>query len=831
MSNPKEALETELCSAARAGDEETVKKLLKQGVDVNCKDDWTGNTPLHYAALGGQVGVAELLLKAGARVRVDSRDGIENTPLHYAAFGEHVGVADLLLKAGSQVDSRDVFGNTPLHIAAKGGQVDVAELLLKAGAQADSRDRIENTPLHKAASGGHVGVAELLLKAGAQVDSRIEFEDTPLHNAASGGHVGVAELLLKAGAQVDSRNKDDKTPEDIAASTDVPSWYDDDKERILEGRKLILQLFEAEKLVRPYRRKVGPEGGELQTTSFTVTAPRGAVTMETEITCQVIDPHDVTLPLKDGEMLVSDIIELGPHGTTFHQPVTVQMQYNNTSSGGDRELAVWVTEDRSQWKELKISLKGKNTVTVSLDHFSIFAVISQPKQDQFTVPTEECTLTSSTQPAVQINFPEQAVNTPTQVTIQVQEVPKRAVEDMKTKDQSSRGLLGTSPIVKVETPSDSAVHVQFHKPVTVRVPHPQHYMNIQHEGPTKLRVMSCEEGTEDWVDVTDNTDIQVTEEFVEFEVSHFTRWIVIVIEDIYDDAKELEPIPLTLCRWLQHREVQFILMQREDDANQFVIECAPNEEVKEKRATLLQEGYKGPVPSDSVSLFEGQIVEISLLGNVSIPAFGLGSSTKQQITFHSQKSNRLHMQVMALEAKGQRGLDGKGRAAFFALPRVKVQKEEVEKQEGSAEALVQKGREAVERPPGEEFEEPTLLCQLPIHVPFETQEKITSEAQGLEGVEKYFHFTKEKVSRGWVDLAFHLGFEWEDITNIASRIYNHDDKSRCMDILQEWKKKRGDTATMKVLMEALSKAKQQSVVDGLKTEFPDIVLPKQGEEE
>ncbi|XP_078693761.1 p53-induced death domain-containing protein 1-like [Branchiostoma floridae x Branchiostoma belcheri] len=537
--------------------------------------------------------------------------------------------------------------------------------------------------------------------------------------------------------------------------------------------------------------------------------------METEITCQVIDPNDVTVPLKDGEMLVSDIIELGPHGTTFHQPVTVQMQYNNTSTDGARDATVWVTEDRSQWTELKTIIKAKDTcmVAVSVDHFSIFAVISQPKQDQFTVPTEEFTLTSSTQPAVQISFPEQAVTTPTQVTIQVQEVPKRAVEDMKTKEQSSRGLLSTSPIVKVE--SALAPKVQFHKPVTVRVPHPQHYMDVQHEGPTKLRVMSCEEGTEDWEDETDNTNIRVTDEFVEFEVSHFTRWIVIVVTDIYDDPEELGPIPLHLCRWLQHREVQFILMQREDDANQFVVECARTEDVKEKRTALLQEGYKGPVPTDSVNLFEGQVVEVGLLGNVMIPVFGVGNSTKQQITFHSQKSNRLHMQVMALEAKGQRGLDGKGSAAFFALPRVEVEKQK------RRTAFLRKRHEKLAHSPGKKLQDPTLLCQLPIHVPFETERKMSRKAEGdLEGVEKYFHSTKEEVSTGWMDLSFHLGFKGNDIANIAGR--NRDDKSRCMDMLQEWKKKKGDAATKEVLMEALSEAELQSVVDGLKNKFPDI---------
>ncbi|XP_019644932.1 PREDICTED: p53-induced death domain-containing protein 1-like [Branchiostoma belcheri] len=632
--------------------------------------------------------------------------------------------------------------------------------------------------------------------------------------AAGDGDEEKVTELIRQGADVNYDSADGETPEDIAARTDTTDWYF--KDRVLEGRKKILELFAAVKAGRPftYKLKVGPEGGKLQTAYCTVSVPRGAVTMATEITCQVINPNDVTLPLKDGEMLVSDIIELGPHGTTFRKPVTVQMQYNCASPSGATETVVWVSEDRSQWKELETSKKGEDRVAVSVDHFSIFAVISQPKQDKFTVHTEGFKLTSSTQPAVQISFPEQTVNTPTQVTVQVQEVPKRAVEDTKAKDESFGNLVGTSPIVNVTTESKSDVRI--HKPVTVRVPHPQHYMDIQHERPTKLRVMSCEEGTEDWKDVTENTNPQESFEFVEFKVSHFARWIVIVVTDITGDT-ELEPIPLNLCRWLQLRPVQFIMLQSGDDANRFVVECAKAEDAEEKHSALLQKGYKGPLPTNSaIDLFEGQVVEMALLGNVSIPAFG--SSTNQQITFHSQRGSRLQMHIMALKAKDQQSLDGRGFAEFFALPRVKVQKEEVDKQEGGLEDLVQKGREVVKHPPGNKLHERTSLCQLPIHVPFETQVE-----QHLY-VEKFFYFTKEEVSTDWKDLAITLGLNWATYSNIAGR--NPDDKSRCMDMLQEWKKKKGDAATIEVLMEALSKAELQSVVDGLKREFPDIVAKK-----
>ncbi|XP_066268350.1 NLR family CARD domain-containing protein 4-like [Branchiostoma lanceolatum] len=102
-----------------------------------------------------------------------------------------------------------------------------------------------------------------------------------------------------------------------------------------------------------------------------------------------------------------------------------------------------------------------------------------------------------------------------------------------------------------------------------------------------------------------------------------------------------------------------------------------------------------------------------------------------------------------------------------------------------------------------------------------------AEGQGVashSGVRSYFFSIKEKVSSDWKDLAFHLGFEQPDIDNIDGR--NRDDKSRCMDLLEEWLKRNGERATIGVLMEALSEANLQSVVDGLrKFKLQEVPVP------
>ncbi|XP_035692616.1 ankyrin-1-like [Branchiostoma floridae] len=523
--------------AADEGNVDVAESILEKKPEVDSRDKVMA-APLHMAASGGHIDVVELLLNAGAKV--DSRDENGNTPLHDAASEGHADVADLLLKVGAKVDSRnekkatvhpkvnkrqggaaqfvietDAQGGskskkkaTPLHKAADGGHVDVSKLLLNFGALVNSKDEFKNTPLHKAASAGHVGVADLLIKKNAQKDSVNKVKATPLHLAATGGHVGVVELLLSAGAQVDSTNQNGMSPKDIAIMDTFPGQYPNRK---------IASCQEG-------RQKIGPNGGKLQTASCAVIVPPGALSRITEFTCQVVKTTDVNIPLEADDLLVSDIIELGPHGTRFSKPVTVEMHYSSTPSEGTREFAIWATDDKIDWTVPNVKEKSEDKLTVAVDHFSIFAVISRLKHDQVTVSTEGCILTSSTQPAVEITFPEQSVQAPIEIKMQVRDVPKEQVDDMKLKDPSMRSLISTGPIVKVGTLTSSTV--QFYKPVTVRVPHPRHYMSIEQREPLgTLRVMSCEEEEGEWVDITDDANIRDMGESVAFDVNHFSRYL------------------------------------------------------------------------------------------------------------------------------------------------------------------------------------------------------------------------------------------------------------------------------------------------------------------
>ncbi|XP_035670218.1 uncharacterized protein LOC118411837 [Branchiostoma floridae] len=90
------------------------------------------------------------------------------------------------------------------------------------------------------------------------------------------------------------------------------------------------------------------------------------------------------------------------------------------------------------------------------------------------------------------------------------------------------------------------------------------------------------------------------------------------------------------------------------------------------------------------------------------------------------------------------------------------------------------------------------------------------------GTRSYFHDIKEAVAPYWKNLAFFLGFGSAAVSDIAHR--NPDDESRYMDMLEEWKKLRGEEATTQVFKAALSEAGLQLVLEAhrLKRAFPEL---------
>ena len=93
-------------------------------------------------------------------------------PLHYAAKHGNVTLAKLLVRAGAKVDLVNPFGETPLMIASRGkndGHVDFVVFMIQNGADVNHVDRGGNTSLQWAVQVSNMWIVNELLIHGAKV--------------------------------------------------------------------------------------------------------------------------------------------------------------------------------------------------------------------------------------------------------------------------------------------------------------------------------------------------------------------------------------------------------------------------------------------------------------------------------------------------------------------------------------------------------------------------------------------------------------------------------------------------------------------------------------
>jgi hypothetical protein len=203
----------EIHDAAKSGNVETVKALLKDNPNLVSSKDSYGAVPLHWAALNGHEDVAKLLLANNAAIDVRESNG--QTPLHLAVFNHYNDVVQLLLVNKADVNAKSNNGTTPLSLATNKGYRDVVAVLL-----ANKADVNAGWPLIAATQQDYKDLVELLLANKASVNAKEDKDgDTALHYAVLGGFNDVVEVLLANKADINAKNNRGKTPLDYAQTT------------------------------------------------------------------------------------------------------------------------------------------------------------------------------------------------------------------------------------------------------------------------------------------------------------------------------------------------------------------------------------------------------------------------------------------------------------------------------------------------------------------------------------------------------------------------------------------------------------------------------------
>lgn len=168
-------------------------------------------TPIHCAALNGDLKVVKLLLKNNTNVNPDGNGGY--SPLHYAATNGHLEVVKHIINQGANVNQINNRGNSPVHDALLKGHVSVVLHLVEQGVDVNLADKWGNIPIHYAALYGHIGVLELLLKKDdVDINQNNNDQKSSLFFAATKNHLKAREILLKYGADFSNAiNDQDKS--------------------------------------------------------------------------------------------------------------------------------------------------------------------------------------------------------------------------------------------------------------------------------------------------------------------------------------------------------------------------------------------------------------------------------------------------------------------------------------------------------------------------------------------------------------------------------------------------------------------------------------------
>lgn len=193
------AAESPVADAAARGDREAVKSLLKQAADVNAAQG-DGMTALHWAAMNGDVELAQMLIFAGANVRATTRLGTY-TPLYLASQQGHGTVIQALVKAGADVKAGTPNGTTPLMAAAASGEVEAVRTLIEGGADVNAKDGVRGqTAIMYAAASNRAAVIELLASKGADLKATNKVSDLANLSREGAGFGGNPQIVPGGGA-------------------------------------------------------------------------------------------------------------------------------------------------------------------------------------------------------------------------------------------------------------------------------------------------------------------------------------------------------------------------------------------------------------------------------------------------------------------------------------------------------------------------------------------------------------------------------------------------------------------------------------------------------
>ncbi|XP_060118869.1 p53-induced death domain-containing protein 1 [Heteronotia binoei] len=341
------------------------------------------------------------------------------------------------------------------------------------------------------------------------------------------------------------------------------------------------------------RFTVTPEGCKvILTCGVQFCFPRGAVTSSVTICFQECSPDPQWVKLKHHDILLSQVLELQPHGIEFQEEVEIWMPYAFTQSLHEREVIIR-TFSGQKWSDLrsKVEWKGKMLLACcSVPHFSWFLVVSQLVVNECSVPKEGTLLFSTVNPNIKVTFPHGVTEEPRKVMLQVLPV---SVEELLEITGDSETV--ASPLLSLSQNST----MDFLQPIKIQLPLPPGVTGLTLDR-SRVHLLHGDWKAQNWNDITDQVVLEFTHLYALFEVTHFSwYWLW------YTTKTYISGFAKEVYKRLRMYQVNFIALQRKKDPEQVLLQCVPKHKV-DPVLKKLHDRYQGPEPSDMVEMFEGE---------------------------------------------------------------------------------------------------------------------------------------------------------------------------------------------------------------------------------
>lgn len=225
---PKDKLQQKLApidlktihGCVRKQDVQLVKNfLMEHGAHCVNSLDNEGFTPMHWAALEGDVETFQYLIDNEAELDNGYSNKRGQKPIHWAAIRGRLDLISLIIVNGVDINSQDDRGYTPIISACQYGHLSLVAFLVSKGAKIDIEDRNGDTCLHWAAYKKHPDLTRLLIIYGAFPKKIDNFGQTVLHLACLGGNLNIVQQLVEQDfIDPGIRDKNGKKAVDLASA-------------------------------------------------------------------------------------------------------------------------------------------------------------------------------------------------------------------------------------------------------------------------------------------------------------------------------------------------------------------------------------------------------------------------------------------------------------------------------------------------------------------------------------------------------------------------------------------------------------------------------------